>query len=425
MREIVVTGVGLVSGLARDAETHFARLLGGHAALELVDPPGPAFPGMACAAVGSIDRREVVETRILRRALSDTACFGLMAASAALKGAGLAKDVERLRDTGLYVGSVCLEATAEMLAPALRESVDAQGRFDQLRFGERGMSLIDPLFLVRSLPNAGIGGIAIEHQLLGPNLNLTNGAVSGLQSVIAAASTIGRGEIDIALAGGYDSARQLDSMIEHMLAGRLATDPTSAAEACRPFAGGKGGYGLGEGAAFLVLEEAASARKRGARALARVLGVGERCSVPILSALNTEDPSSESLAGAARAALEDGACTESEVDLVVGDALGVSVDDARESSAFLQLFEEGRTGYYGATPALGFTGAASSAFSVAHGVLALKSQRVPPTLNAGSFAASTSRSSARRLQRVLCWCSDRGVKSAALLLGALGAEASA
>jgi 3-oxoacyl-[acyl-carrier-protein] synthase II len=420
MTGVVITGVGLVSGLALDTDSHFERLVAGECALRVMKPLGASFPRVLEAPVPPFDRRTSVETRSLRRALSDAACFGLVAARSALASAGLVGDSERLREAGLFVGSVCLEATTEMLAPALRESTDATGHFDQVRFGEHGISLIDPLFLVRSLPNAGIGGIAIEHQLLGPNLNLTNGPVSGLQSVIAAAASIARGETNIAVAGAYDSALQIDSVIEHHLSGRLAGDAGTASEACRPFDPYSRGYGLGEGAAFVVLEAAESAHARNAPVLAAVLGFADHCSVDKLDALNTENPGTDSLLRAARGALDLAGTAAHTVDLVAGDALGVPVDDQRDAAVFKELFVA-NTRFFGATPAIGFTGSAASAFNLAHGVLALARRVVPPTLNGArnpSAPLGVRRESDVALERVLCWCSDRGIKSTALLLGA-------
>jgi 3-oxoacyl-[acyl-carrier-protein] synthase II len=420
MRDIVVTGVGLVSGLGLDTQVHFRRLLSGDCALRVMDSPSPGFPRVLEAQVPNFDRRSAVETRILRRALSDAACFGMVAARSALDGAGLLRDSKRLSGAGLFVGSVCLEATADMLAPALRESTDSSGHFNQLRFGEHGINLIDPLFLVRSLPNAGIGGIAIEYQLLGPNLNLTNGPVSGLQSVLAAAACIARGEVEVAVAGAYDSTRQLDSIIEHHLAGRLAGDAVEPSEACRPFDPYSRGYGLGDGAAFVVLESLESARERGAPILASVLGYADQCSVANLTAINTENPEPDSLLRAARGALEASGCIAPQVDLVVGDGLGVPVDDQREAAAYRELFEP-HTHFFAGTPAFGFTGSAASAFNLAHAVLAVSQRTIPPTLNSARIPAAPRVAATRQdatLERVLCWCSDRGLKSAALLLGA-------
>jgi len=419
MTGVVITGVGLVSGLGLDTESHFQRLLAGDCALRLMEPLGQSFPRMFEAAVPAFDRRASVETRVLRRALSDAACFGMIAARSALASAQLLDDA-RLRAAGLFVGSVCLEATSEMLAPALRESTDAKGLFDQVRFGEHGINLIDPLFLVRSLPNAGIGGIAIEHQLLGPNLNLTNGPVSGLQAVIAAASAIERGEIEIAIAGAYDTTRQFDAIVEHHLNGRLAGDAVEPSEACRPFDPYSRGYGLGEGAAFVVLESEKTARQRGAPLLASVLGFADQCWATILDAVNGENPNSDSLLRAARGALDHAGYTAQQVGLVSGDALGVPVDDQREAAVFGELFASG-TRFFGATPAFGFMGSAASAFNLAHGALALSRRVVPPTLNGArrpgvSLGPLTERDPA--LDHVLCWCSERGIKSSAVLLGA-------
>lgn len=421
-RAVEVTGVGVLSALGSGAE-HFNQLVAGRSAIRRVAAAEyQGFPALFEAAIAPPDRRAEIETRMLRKLLSDASWFGLLAAGAALKDAGLRGDAPRLREAGLYVGSICLEARPEMLAGAIFESLGSDGNFDPVLFGQHGISLLDPLFLVRSLPNAGTGGIAIEYQVLGPNLNLTNGPVSGMQSIQAAAAAIARGEIDVALAGAYDSMRQVDSIVEQYLAGRLCNEAVDPDEACRPFSRHSAGYAAGEGAAFVVLEAADSARARGARPLARVLGYSDRVSFGDLSPANSEGASPSGLLGAAREALELSGWPPRDVDVVVGDALALAADDTREATVYGTLFGEHAVPYWGATPAIGFTGAALSAFNVAHAVLALREGVVPPTLNCSSPApgAPQTRKDAdrRRLRNALAWCSDQGFKSTALFLGA-------
>jgi 3-oxoacyl-[acyl-carrier-protein] synthase II len=176
---------------------------------------------------------------------------------------------------GLYIGSVCLDADPEAFIPALRESIDATDQVDLSRFAAHGIKLIDPLFLVKSLPNAGLCAIAIQHQTLGPNANITNGSVSGLQAIISAMSALRRGEAEMALAGGYDSLLRMDSIVDHLLAGRLAGARFAPAQACRPFDRRRSGYALAEGAAFLVLETLDHARARHASLYGELIASGQ------------------------------------------------------------------------------------------------------------------------------------------------------
>jgi len=255
-----VTGIGAVSPLACDSARHFDRLLSGDSAVEQLGGwQYRNYPPILQARVTGFDRREMIPDRMLRKLLSPSPGYAVAAATEALRDSQLLHS--DLKKCGLYAGSVCLEANPDAFIPALREAVDDAGNVSLDRFARNGMKLIDPLFLVRSLPNAGLCSIAIQHQVLGPNANLTNGPVSGLQAVIAATEAIRRGDAEIALAGAYDSLLQMDCIVDHLLSGRLAAAADAPSRACRPFDRARSGYALSEGASFLLLENSEHARE--------------------------------------------------------------------------------------------------------------------------------------------------------------------
>jgi 3-oxoacyl-[acyl-carrier-protein] synthase II len=416
--QVVVSGVGAVSALALDHGEHFRRLLAGDSGVGRFS--GPEHRSLTCrleARVRGFDRRRLIDNRMLRKILTSSATYAVAAGGHALRDAGLLGDREDLQRCGLYVGSVCVDLDPEIFLPAVRESLRGEGDLDAERFATRGLLLIDPLFLVKSLPNGGLGGIAIEYQVLGPNLNITNGTASGLQAVAAAAAAIRCGATEVALAGGYDSLFGMDSIAEHLLAERLSPRDNAPAAACRPFSLDRCGYVLGEGAVFFVLETAERARRRSARVYGHLLGAGHA----------TEPDGWEAgrpcgLADAARAALAGCGCDGGEVDAIFGDGLAVEVDDLREADAARLL---GATGawFSAGTPALGFTGSATGAFSLLHAVLSAQAGVVPPTINCAAPDPRCGLRLAHRperqpLRRILVWSSDRGLKNVAVVVGA-------
>ena len=411
---VVVTGIGIVSPLACGARAHFDRILAGDSAVvRLEDPAYRNYPPLLHARVNDFDRREMIPDRMLRKLLSPSSGFALAAATEALRDARLLGT--DLSECGLYSGSVSLEANPEAFVPALRESVNPSGQVDLSLFARNGMKLIDPLFLVRSLPNAGLCAIAIQHQVLGPNANITNGPVSGLQSVIAAAAAIRRGDASMALAGAYDSLLQMDCIVDHMLAGRLASENGSPSKSCRPFDRRRTGYALSEGACFLILEDALSARRRGVPSYGEILYHGEA-----LSPEGFLDPDAAGDGALAAAAGRAMAPESLPMDLVFTDALAIARDDGHEAAAYAALFGTSGPPVTGSTPAIGFTGAAGASFSVAHALLAMHRQIAPPMINCVEPVHAlpiVQRAAFQRLRRALVWSSDRGVKNAALVVG--------
>ena len=415
---IVVTGVGTISPLGLNARRHFERLNAGESAVETLDDPAYRnYPPLVRAAVHDFDRRVFVPDRMLRKLLSPSPAFALAAAAEALRDAGMAGT--DLTECGLYAGSVCLDADPEAFIPALRESVDATNNLNLSRFATHGILLVDPLFLVKSLPNAGLCGIAIQYQVLGPNANITNGSVSGLQAIIAAMDALRRGEAEMGLAGGYDTLLRMDCIVDHLLAGRLAGNSMPPMQACRPFDRRRSGYALAEGAAFLVLETLERARRRHATIYGELLTTGQNA---LARNLLDRTPHDEGLTACAQQALgADGGARN--VDLVLGDGLANPVDDERELCAYRALFPDGRVPFSVFTGSFGFPGAAAGAFSLVHAMLAIRYGVLPPTINcdepvdAGNVdLVSTARPAQPR--RVLVWTSDRGIKNAAVVAAA-------
>lgn len=414
---VVATGIGLVSPLACEAQKHFARLLAGESSVEaLCDESYRNFPPLVQARIHEFNRRQMVPDRMLRKLLSPSPAYALAAATGALNDSGI--PAAELAACGLYVGSVCLDVDPETFIPALQQSINKDGAVDLTCFAQRGIKLIDPLFLVKSLPNAGLCAIAIQHQILGPNANVTNGAISGMEAVIAAAQAIRRGDAEIALAGGYDSLLQMDCIADHLLAGRLALRKESAATSCRPFDRRRDGYALSEGAAFLMLETLDHARRRGARIYGEILAAGQAT-----SALDLLDPSGNggaALSAAARQALASSGIKGSDVNVVLGDGLAIPADECREMKAYSSLLEGSRAPFTAFTGSFGFVGAASGPFSLAHALLALHGGVIPPLTNCedpvpGCPLPLLKSAHRAELRHALIWTSDRGIKNAAVV----------
>ncbi len=93
---------------------------------------------------------------------------------------------------------------------------------------------------------------------------------SAANAIIFGANLIKAGVVDIAVAGGAEALTKfhLNGFNSLMILDR---------ERCRPFDAGRSGINLGEGAAYLVLESEASAKRRNVRILAEISGYANCC----------------------------------------------------------------------------------------------------------------------------------------------------
>jgi 3-oxoacyl-[acyl-carrier-protein] synthase II len=426
-QRVVITGVGIVSALGLGAPQHFESLLRGESGVAITTAPElRKSPAKLQARVKDFSRRKLIQDRSLRKLLSPSASYAVIAAGEAIRDAGLESGDISLQDCGLYVGSIAVDADIETFLPALRVSLSKERKFDISRFARYGMKLLDPLFIVKALPNSGLCAISIQHQILGPNVNITNGAVSGLQAVAVAAAAIRSGEVGMVVAGGYDSLLRVDIMASYLVNNRLSRRQTKPERACRPFDRERDGFAAGEGAAFFFLESESHARARSARIYGEILSFTHTTDG---SAMLQRDNgrNGTALEAAARRALQKAVCSPANLGIIFGDGLATEEDDLREAAIIHRLVGNASIPFVASTGALGFTGAASGAFSLAHAMLALHHQMVPPLINceqpdqacAVHFVAQPEE---RCYDRVLVWNSDCGVKNVAMLVGAYEAD---
>jgi 3-oxoacyl-[acyl-carrier-protein] synthase II len=419
-RRVVATGLGVVSCLGQDLPEHWRRLVAGESGVRRLDGALAAvLPVKLQAPVVRFSVEERIRNRMLRKLLLPSATFAVAAAGEALADARLADDGARLERCGLYFGSVGYEVPGRTFEPALRSSFDAGRAFSFARFAEAGMEQVDPLLIVKGLPNAAPCGAAIEHGIRGPNASFANGPASGLQAALAAFVAIRFGVVDVALVGGSDSLLLADHFVAHHVAGRLLLGDEPPWLGARPFDERRRGYVLGEGAATCVLEAEEHARGRGARVYGAILGAGETCASP------RGDEDGRSLEAAARAAMGDlRQPTVPHVDLVFATGIGTVADDIREARACRRLFPPpAPVQVTAATGALGVTGAASGAYGLVHALRSMASGTVPPTTgheHADPCCAMpvVGRSEARAISSALVWTTD-GARNVALLLGAV------
>jgi 3-oxoacyl-[acyl-carrier-protein] synthase II len=184
---------------------------------------------------------------------------------------------------------------------------------------------------------------------------------------------IRRGACELGLAGGYDALTRF----VHLGFDSLGATTTSL---CAPFDKARSGFFIGDGAAILVLESLTSARKRGARIRAEILGYGETADAHHQT---QPDPEGRGVARAIRQALESGGVTPAEVGYVNAHGTGTPANDAAEARGLLEAMgEAGRRVPISSTkPLVGHTLGAAGAVEQCFCILALERGFLPVQAN--------------------------------------------
>ena len=228
---------------------------------------------------------------------------------------------------------------------------------------------------VEELLRSGPDQVAVDAAALlgldGPVLALGGACAAGSYAIGHAADEIRLGRADRVLAGGAEAF----SRVAYTGFGRLGA---LASSACRPFSADRDGIVLGEGAAMLVVESAASAGARGATVLARHRGlrpVGRR------PPHRQPAPGGDGAARAMVAALADAGLTTDDVDYLSAHGTGTPANDAAEVAAARLVFGDRRVPMSSIKALTGHALGASSAFEAVASVQVLLTGVMPPTWN--------------------------------------------
>jgi 3-oxoacyl-[acyl-carrier-protein] synthase II len=150
-------------------------------------------------------------------------------------------------------------------------------------------------------------------------------------------------------------------------------------DAFRPYDAGRSGSVLGDGAAWVVLEEYESALRRGATVHAEVTGVGSTFDG---AALPTPQPSGAPLAAAIRAGLREARIDPAEVNYVASHGCATLLGDVSEARALTSVFGRDRQPAVSSVkPATGHLVAGAGSLNAAVAALAVGQGAVPPTAN--------------------------------------------
>ena len=210
--------------------------------------------------------------------------------------------------------------------------------------------------------------IAESFGLFGPGMAIATACSSSALAIAQAAEMILSGETDVMLAGGADSLSRMTWGGFHSL---LLVDATG----CRPFDVARGGMSLGEGAAILVLESEESARRRGAKILARLSGWGMSCDAYHATAPH---PQGAGATMAMQSALRRAGLEPSAIDYVNAHGTGTRDNDVAETIALKTVFHNRVPPFSSTKRIFGHALAASGAMEAVVCVEALRHQELPP-----------------------------------------------
>jgi 3-oxoacyl-[acyl-carrier-protein] synthase II len=375
-RRAVITGVGVLSPIGLDAPAFWRALQEGRSGVHTIKTfDASALPVRFAGEIPEFDAKDFVEKKDRRglKMMARTIQLAVAAAQLALNDGAVDKAKLVPDRFGVEFGAGLIATELPELADASRLSANGRlGYVDLQKWGAEGLPVIQPLWMLKYLPNMLACHVSILHDARGPNNSITEGDAASLLALGEAYRILARDQADFFLVGGAESKINALSLVRQNLFEPLSQRNDAPEKACRPFERNRDGLVVGEGAGVVVLEDLEHARKRGARIYAEVVGFGAAFSPGLRD---------DGLARAIRAALKEADVGPEQVDHVNAHGLASRQSDEWEARNLQAVFGAVRTPVVGVKSYIGNLGAAGGTTELAASVLGLHHGTIPATLN--------------------------------------------
>lgn len=321
MRRVVVTGVGIVSPLGTGNQKNWESVVAGKSGIDRITRFDVTdFPVKIAGEVKDFNPEDFIEKKEVKK-MDLFIQYALGAAHFAMEDSGLQITEENATRVGVLVGAgLGGLPTIEKYHLALQEG---------------GYKKISPFFIPMLITNLAPGHISIKYGAKGPNVSSVSACATGTHSIGDAYQIIRRGDADAMIAGGTESTVTPLAIGGFAVMRALSTRNEDPQGASRPFEKNRDGFVLAEGAGIVILEEYESAKKRGARIYAEVVGYGLTGDAYHLTA---PSPEGEGAARCMQMALDNAGINPSEVDLINAHGTSTPMNDYYESLAIKRVF---------------------------------------------------------------------------------------
>ena len=363
-RRVVVTGLGVVSPVGIGVQSAWANIVAGKSGITKITKfDASNFSSQIAGEVKDFDVSQYLPAKEARR-MDTFIQYGLAAA------------IEAVKDSGIEA----IEENAERIGVSIGSGIGGLGLIEETNdtYDEGGPRKVSPFFIPGTIINMISGNLSIMFGFKGPNVSIVTACTTGTHSIGDAARMIEYGDADVMVAGGAEAAITELSVAGFASARALSSRNDDPATASRPWDKDRDGFVIGEGAGVMVLEEYESAKKRGAKIYAELIGYGMSADAYHMTAPNMDGPRRSM-----RNALNNAGINPDQVQFVNAHGTSTPLGDANETNAIKAAFSDhaknivvnstkSMTGHL-----LGGAGGLESVFTV----LSIYNQISPPTIN--------------------------------------------
>lgn len=366
-RRVVITGLGVVSPLGNTPEHLWNNLLEGQCGIDHIK----AFDVSAydCRIAGEVLDLDPVPAFPSPKEIRRTdryAQFGIYAGYQALKDSGLDLEQCNLEEVGAFIGSGIGGLSTLEKQHSILEA--------------KGPARVSPFLIPMQILNMASGLFSMYYGLKGPNVATCSACATATHALGEAWRTIKMGDAKVMFAGGAEAAVTPVGIGGFSAMKAMSTRNDEPKRASRPFDAERNGFVMGEGAAVLVLEELEHAKTRGATIYGELAGYGNTADAHHMTA---PSPDGEGAARCMKMALNSAGIPYESIDYINAHGTSTPQGDICETSAIKTVFgEHARKLCVSSTKgATGHMLGAAGAIEMSVCMMAMRDQKVPPTIN--------------------------------------------
>jgi 3-oxoacyl-[acyl-carrier-protein] synthase II len=367
-REVVVTGLGVVSPIANELDKFWEGIKTGQSGIDQVKnmPDIDQYPVTIGGEIHDLDIGKYIDKKEARK-MDPFAIWGVAAAIMAIEDAGLVSDELDLQRVGV-IASSGIGGMQYLQTQCIRAH-------------DGGPRRISPQLIPQMITNILSGYVSIKYGFKGPNFCVTSACASGTHSIGESMRMIQYGDADVMIAGGAEASIEMlgvGGFSALRATSRRNDDPKGAS---RPFDKDRDGFVMSEGAGILVLEEKEHAIKRGATIYCNAAGYGRTCDAYHITA---PDSSATEAARGMKLAYEDAGLTAADIDYINAHGTSTPLNDKGETLAIKKALGEELAYKVAISSTKSMTGhmlGAAGGVEAAICALAIRDSIAPPTIN--------------------------------------------
>lgn len=365
-RRVVVTGLGLITPLGNTVDSTWSAVLNGQSGIGYITKfDTEKFSVRIAAEVKNFDPLTFIEKKEARK-------------MGAFIHYAIAASDEALRDSDLKITDENGERVGTYISSGIGDFWAIEREHSKLL--NEGPSRVSPFFIPSAIVNLAAGQVSIRNGAKGPNSATATACSAGAHAIGDSFKIIQRGDADVMICGGAESAITPMSVAGFAAMRAMSTRNDDPPRASRPFERDRDGFVIGEGAGIMILEELDTARARGAKIYAELVGYGITADAYHIT---MPDETGSGPMRVMQMAMRDAGVEAGQVDYINAHGTSTPYNDKFETLAIKRAFGDhaGRLAVSSTKSMTGHLLGAAGGIEAVFSVLAINRSLIPPTIN--------------------------------------------